>query len=140
MITAGIVLRTIMGSFKDKAYVLEAPGLYLIGRTDDCDIQLPAAGSADVSRRHCIVEVLPEGVRVRDLGSMNGTFVNGKKIGQRARPGSPECPNFDSSPAEEIKDGDQIKVGQTVFRVAVFCPDEEQSAELQHAAASEGNA
>ena len=49
-------------------------GVNSIGRHDDCQIRIR---SSQVSRRHC--EVLPEGdtLMVRDLGSSNGTFVNG---------------------------------------------------------------
>jgi DNA-binding NarL/FixJ family response regulator len=34
----------------------------------------------DVSRRHCLVDVDPPEVRVTDLGSRNGTYVNGQRI------------------------------------------------------------
>ncbi len=52
-------------------------GVNSIGRHDDCLIRIR---SSQVSRRHC--EVLTEGdaLVVRDLGSSNGTFVNGKRV------------------------------------------------------------
>ncbi|MGC8641408.1 MAG: FHA domain-containing protein [Isosphaeraceae bacterium] len=52
-------------------------GVNSIGRHDDCLIRIR---SSQVSRRHC--EVLMEGdaLVVRDLGSSNGTFVNGKRV------------------------------------------------------------
>jgi pSer/pThr/pTyr-binding forkhead associated (FHA) protein len=46
----------------------------LIGRAEECDVR-PL--SEDVSRRHCAIHVGPEEVWVEDLGSRNGTFVNG---------------------------------------------------------------
>ncbi len=36
------------------------------------------------SRRHCVIEALPTGVRIRDLQSSNGTLVNGLRIEQQA--------------------------------------------------------
>ncbi|KYC36281.1 hypothetical protein WA1_52005 [Scytonema hofmannii PCC 7110] len=35
------------------------------------------------SRYHCLLDINPPDIRVRDFGSRNGTYVNGKKIGQR---------------------------------------------------------
>ncbi len=49
----------------------------LVGRVDECDIQ---TANRTVSRRHC--EFVYEGgvIRLRDLGSTSGTYVNGSKI------------------------------------------------------------
>jgi len=49
----------------------------LIGRAEECDVR-PL--SEDVSRRHAAVHVGPADVWVEDLGSRNGTFVNGTRI------------------------------------------------------------
>ncbi len=51
--------------------------LLVIGRADQSHIVLK---HDDVSRKHCSVEILEDGVRVRDL-STNGTYVDGKRIG-----------------------------------------------------------
>ncbi len=48
----------------------------VIGRRDDCDVQIRDEG---VSRRHAAVEVLGEGAQLKDLGSANGTWVDGKR-------------------------------------------------------------
>ena len=54
----------------------------LIGRAPDCDIQLSGDISfANISRHHCMLDIDPPAVRVRDLGSRNGTFLNGERIG-----------------------------------------------------------
>ena len=52
----------------------------LIGRAEECDVR-PL--SEEVSRRHCAVHAGPEDVFVEDLGSRNGTFVNGVRITQK---------------------------------------------------------
>ncbi len=48
-----------------------------IGRHPDCAIQLNVAR---VSRRHASIERMRNGLVIRDLGSTNGTFVNGERI------------------------------------------------------------
>ena len=59
----------------------DAPGGYVLGRSPDCDLRLPDLEPfANVSRRHCRIELDPPRVRVRDLGSLNGTYVNGDQI------------------------------------------------------------
>jgi hypothetical protein len=50
-----------------------------IGRTTDNQIVIP---SREVSRKHAEVVVGPAGFTLRDLGSPNGTFVNGKKVAE----------------------------------------------------------
>lgn len=49
----------------------------LIGRDPGCDIVIP---DRQVSRQHARLQVTPEGVILEDLGSKNGTFVNGEPI------------------------------------------------------------
>jgi predicted component of type VI protein secretion system len=55
-----------------------------------------------VSRRHCAVRIEPGIVWVEDLGSRNGTFVNGQRIAEKTR----------------VYDDDLIKVGGLELRVA----------------------
>jgi len=50
----------------------------LIGRAEDCDVQVE---SQFVSAHHCVVLLEEYTLRLRDLGSKNGTYVNGRKIG-----------------------------------------------------------
>ncbi|NJK92505.1 MAG: FHA domain-containing protein [Blastochloris sp.] len=49
----------------------------LIGRAEDCDI---VADAGDVSRNHCQVIFDGKTLKVKDLGSSNGTFLNGKQV------------------------------------------------------------
>src|SRR5690606_5126676 len=48
-----------------------------IGRSSDCDISLSAA---HLSRRHAQLQVVDGLLFVKDLGSANGTFLNGKQV------------------------------------------------------------
>ena len=75
-----------------------------------------------VSRHHCLLDLNPPDIRVRDFGSLNGTYVNGKKIGQREKGMSPEEAANMAFPEHDLKHGDEIQVGDTVFRVSVFVP------------------
>jgi Mg-chelatase subunit ChlD len=52
-------------------------GAYLIGRDGDCHLRL---GDEQVSRHHARVTVYGENVQVEDLGSANGSYVNGARI------------------------------------------------------------
>lgn len=49
----------------------------VVGRDPDCDISLT---SRSVSRRHALVEKTPNGWVLRDLGSANGTSVDGARV------------------------------------------------------------
>ena len=60
----------------------------MLGRAAECYPRLPdELPYQDISRRHCLLSVnLPE-LRLRDLGSTNGTFVNGARLGPPAEGG-----------------------------------------------------
>lgn len=74
------------------------PGSFEVGRGEGCQIRDPSPG---LSRRHCRVEVGPDGLAVDDLGSRNGTYVNETRI-DRLTP---------------LKVGDVIRVGALTFEV-----------------------
>jgi len=75
----------------------------LIGRAEECDVR-PL--SEDVSRRHAAIHVGPAEVWVEDLGSRNGTFVNGVRITEKIR----------------VSDGDLVRVGALELKVACAKP------------------
>jgi hypothetical protein len=54
------------------------PGAFIVGRIPECDLSLP--DDTLVSRRHAQITVGRDEARVRDLGSSNGTRVNGHRI------------------------------------------------------------
>ncbi len=57
-----------------------------LGRQDDCDLKIPLS---EISRRHCQIIVEEKSVRIKDLGSANGTFVDGQKVDeQELKPGN----------------------------------------------------
>jgi len=105
------------GPMKGKAFTFEEHDTFLFGRLGECHCCLPDDGQ--VSRRHFIVEVNPPDARIRDFGSLNGTYVNEKKIGSREKGETPEQGQKRKYPEVDLKDGDVIKVGQTVLSVKV---------------------
>ncbi|HEX7312229.1 MAG TPA: FHA domain-containing protein [Gaiellaceae bacterium] len=68
-----------------------------IGRSPDCDIFLD---DVTVSRRHAVVAHNGDHLEIEDLGSLNGTFLNRKRI---------------ESPAP-LADGDELQIGK--YRLA----------------------
>jgi len=79
-------------------------------------------GDATVSRQHCLIELEDEGVWVQDLGSLNGTHVNGEKIGQRERERQTDA-TMVAPPRQELQDGDELRVCNNIFAVVLAaCP------------------
>ena len=91
-------------------FVLEGPGVEpgtilevttstVLGRAPESG--LPLDGDDFASAQHARVETRSDGVWVEDLGSTNGTFVNGARISQRRL----------------LQAGDVIRIGQTELRL-----------------------
>ena len=77
------VLRGVSGAAFGKVYPVMTQ--QVIGRQADCDIVVP---SEEISRRHAQVRPTPDGLHIEDLGSSNGTFINGKRLQEGVlRPG-----------------------------------------------------
>ena len=64
------------------ARVTLAPGAYIIGRSPDVDI---FADTPLISRQHARLTINPDHLVLEDLGSSNGTFVNGRAISAATR-------------------------------------------------------
>jgi pSer/pThr/pTyr-binding forkhead associated (FHA) protein len=73
---------------------------FIIGRSQDCHL---CAGSSAVSRQHCAIIRTDNRVSVKDLGSRNGTLVNGNKI----------------TGETELASGDEVSVGPLKFLVTI---------------------
>lgn len=70
------------GPSRGKEFPLE-DGETFLGRTNETEVELP---SNKVSRRHAVIRVGRGSVEIEDLGSSNGTYLNGKKITKSAVP------------------------------------------------------
>jgi pSer/pThr/pTyr-binding forkhead associated (FHA) protein len=91
-----------------------------VGRAPDCDLQLPNDWDcANVSRHHCLLEINPPAIRIYDLNSRNGTFVNGDRIqGEAAIPSSDQT-NSGVEVGRSLTDGDEVQIGKVVLHVSV---------------------
>ena len=78
----------------------------VIGRRQESDLCIPLMV---VSRRHCELNLEKGRLKIRDLGSSNGTYVNGQRV-DRA----------------EVRPGDKIQIGPVTFAVQI----DNQPAEL----------
>ena len=74
----------------------EGPSL-VVGRAPNSDIPVL---DPTISRRHAEIECSDAGYAIRDLGSSNGTYVNGERVSQRA-----------------IAPGDVLTFGKVSFKV-----------------------
>ena len=72
-----------------------ARDMTVIGRREDCDLRIPLG---EVSRKHCRLVRDGDTLQLEDLGSSNGTFLNGQRV-QEAM----------------LSPGDSIQVGPVVF-------------------------
>lgn len=57
--------------------LLQQRGKIVLGRSSECDVVLD---SPSISRRHATLELSGQSVIITDLGSLNGTYVNGRKV------------------------------------------------------------
>src|SRR5688572_7010896 len=114
------------GPLKSKELSVDRHDVLLFGRGADCRLRVAEDPSA--SRHHFALEVNPPHIRVRDLGSANGTYVNGRKVGGRAVGESPEAAQRRAHPEVDLRDGDEIRAGQSVLRVLVK-PEERREVE-----------
>jgi outer membrane biosynthesis protein TonB len=75
-------------------------GRYLVGRTESCDVVVP---SGIVSSVHAVLEVTPREIKIYDMNSKNGTFLNGDKV-----------------ISSVVKTGDKLSFGNIEFTVSPY--------------------
>ncbi|MGE3779944.1 MAG: FHA domain-containing protein [Pirellulaceae bacterium] len=119
-----VILRVVSGPDEGKCIWLREEQVLRFGRATHADHAFPS--DSQMSGLHCGVECQGKLCRVRDLGSTNGTYVNGERVGER-----------------ELNHGDEILAGRTRIRVEI---DERPrteirvpSAVLRRVAAAKGN-
>jgi two-component system, cell cycle response regulator len=112
-----------LGEHQEKAYLIVLTGNRLgsmievrhgmvVGRSHGTDFQIPEEG---ISRQHVRILFGPDGRPIiEDMGSLNGTFVNGKRIN-----------------AGVLSDGDKIRVGTTTILKFSYADKLEEDFQLQ---------
>ena len=105
------------GPAKGQRFTFDKPDRFLFGRAVDARVSLP--NDPYVSRRHFLLEISPPDCKVTDLDSKNGLFVNGVRYGGRTPLGKgiKQAPN--GLKETQLKDGDEIVVGDTRMRVSI---------------------
>ena len=97
MTDRAFALRFISGKYQGGEYPLADAGELIIGRSTELDMVLI---EDMVSRKHAKLTVAPGGITIADLGSTNGTFVNGEKVGRA-----------------QLKEGDRILIGTNILKL-----------------------
>jgi serine/threonine protein kinase len=115
-----ITLTVTKGPNKGAVFEFTEHDTFIFGRLEDCHARIP--DDNEVSRHHFILEVSPPHASLRDLGSLNGTHVNGKRCGGREDGETPEQGAKRKYPIIEIRDGSTIDVGKSSITVAVQQP------------------
>jgi serine/threonine-protein kinase len=95
-----VKLRVAQGPQTGRVFTFDQHETFIIGRSEDSHFCLPE--DRFFSRHHCILEIAPPQCFLRDLGSLNGTFVNGVRV-----------------EAVHLKNSDRIQGGETVLEVEV---------------------
>jgi pSer/pThr/pTyr-binding forkhead associated (FHA) protein len=90
-------LRFISGKYQGGEFPLRPHREIVIGRSSDLDMVLV---EDMVSRKHAKIITDDKAVTIQDLGSTNGTFVNGEKVR-----------------TSEIRDGDRILIGTSIIKL-----------------------
>jgi pSer/pThr/pTyr-binding forkhead associated (FHA) protein len=95
-----IVLKVTSGPHEGREFSFDGHDHFIVGRAKSAQFRLSMKDQY-FSRNHFLVEVNPPLCRLIDLNSMNGTFVNGRKV-----------------TSTELHDGDMIKGGGTTLQVS----------------------
>ena len=114
-----ITLTITTGKLSGKQYIFDSRTSCLIGRNDDCYLSIPNEFDKRVSRYHCLLDINPPEIRIRDLGSLNGTYINNTKIGGRQSHQNAEEAAKLNFPEYDLQDSDHITLGDTVLKIAI---------------------
>jgi len=112
-----IILTGLAGREAGREFIVSDHTPCTIGRSRRCTLRLP--DDPTVSRQHCVLESTGSAVLVRDLGSKNGTYLNGENIGQREPSADDSDDTLVSNPPRVVRSGDYLSIGHNAFLVEI---------------------
>ncbi len=104
-------LKFVSGRYQGGVYPLRPGREIVIGRQSDLDLVL---AEEMVSRKHARIMVRGDEVTLQDLGSTNGTFVNGQRV-KRAR----------------LSEGDRVLIGSSLLKLVLAEPGADEKTDAQ---------
>lgn len=109
-----VILEVVEGPLKGKTFELKGCAKATFGRGPDCSHRLDVQDRR-ISRCHFLIESDPPLVRLRDLGSRNGTIVNDVLY----RTGESTVSRVSGLATVDLRDGDRIRVGSLAFAICI---------------------
>jgi len=119
-----VKLKIISGPMSGRDFEFNEHDVFIFGRASDCHCCLP--DDQYISRHHFLLEVNPPEVRLKDLGSLNGTYLNGMKFGGRRKDEQPEEAAKRTTYCD-VKNGDLLKVGNSTISIALGDANDKQA-------------
>ncbi|MBN2144249.1 MAG: protein kinase [Candidatus Aureabacteria bacterium] len=115
-----VIIKSVEGSLAGQEFEFNEPVICMIGRAEDCRIVLPdSSENKGVSRHHCLLDIVPPKIHVRDLGSSNGTWINEMNIASLSDLKNGPARNHTQRDSV-LKDGDRFRVGKNLFEIHIF--------------------
>ncbi len=115
-----VILKIIQGGLSPKEFIFTERTTCVIGRALDCNVTLPDdQAHVTISRYHCLLDINPPDICIRDFGSLNGTMVNGEKIGQRDISSDIGKAKHLIYPEYDLKNSDYFQLGDSIFQVII---------------------
>lgn len=125
---ARITLTVTGGQHQGEQFTFDGRTIFCAGRGPHCQVRFCGDPSDQlISRNHCLLDIDPPAIRVQDLGSLNGTYVNGRCIGGGDRT---QVSGQGTDDAEvSLKDGDVLRLGDVVLHVHVTAAEADGAAD-----------
>jgi pSer/pThr/pTyr-binding forkhead associated (FHA) protein len=123
-----VMLTAVEGALKGQQFIFTGKTQCVVGRSHACQLHVPGE-DCSVSRRHCLLDIDESSVIVRDLGSLNGTYLNRELIGQRDKRRNPEEASATPQPIYSLENCDELRVGDIIFHVQIDTDTEEEQGE-----------
>ncbi|MFA5140135.1 MAG: FHA domain-containing serine/threonine-protein kinase [Elusimicrobiota bacterium] len=111
-----IVLKVVKGLPQPKDFSYERHDLFVFGRSRECTCSIP--DDPYLSKVHFIIEFNPPDAALQDLGSKNGTYVNGVRTSAKKTAGTYK-EVLEKAPRVTLKHDDVIKAGGAEMHLAI---------------------